>query len=199
MGYGSAPVNEDEEDTLFFSPVEEVSPVKPKKPSRCIARAKKNDPKEPPKERTVEEEIVLCQAWCDVSENNVVGNSIKTKGFWDAFITYFEKETGSSTGYDSIVSKWKNRVHPRIGSFCAIINNIEANHELSPIPKDGGDDATVEKIRKRPKWDNDDYVCRGLILNGMLDSLIDIYQNVESSKELWDSLEAKYMAEDAIK
>ncbi|GJV19508.1 hypothetical protein Tco_1368528 [Tanacetum coccineum] len=54
-----------------------------------------------------------------------------------------------------------------------------------------------EQIRKRAKWDNDDYVCRGLILNGMSDSLFDIYQNVKSYKELWDSLEAKYMAEDA--
>ncbi|GJS86926.1 zinc finger, CCHC-type containing protein [Tanacetum coccineum] len=68
---------------------------------------------------------------------------------------------------------------------------------ITPIPEDGGDDATVEKIRKRAKWDKDDYVCRGLILNGMSDSLFDIYQNVKSSKELWDSLEAKYMAEDA--
>ncbi|GJR63172.1 putative reverse transcriptase domain-containing protein [Tanacetum coccineum] len=67
----------------------------------------------------------------------------------------------------------------------------------TPILKDGSDDATVEQIRKRAKWDNDDYVCRGLILNGMSDSLFDIYQNVESSKELWDSLEAKYIAEDA--
>ncbi|GKE34309.1 zinc finger, CCHC-type containing protein, partial [Tanacetum coccineum] len=65
------------------------------------------------------------------------------------------------------------------------------------IPEDGGDDATVEQNRKRAKWDNDDYVCRGLIFNGMSDSLFDIYQNVESSKELWDYLEAKYMAEDA--
>ncbi|GKC90937.1 hypothetical protein Tco_1151586 [Tanacetum coccineum] len=71
MGHGSAHVNDDEEDD---SPVEEVSPVKPKKPSRRAARAKKNDPTEPPKERTVEEEIALCQAWCDVSENNIVGN-----------------------------------------------------------------------------------------------------------------------------
>ncbi|GJY82140.1 zinc finger, CCHC-type containing protein [Tanacetum coccineum] len=39
----------------------------------------------------------------------------------------------------------------------------------TPMPKDGGDDVTVEQIRKRAKWDNDDY----------------------------DSLEAKYMAEDA--
>ncbi|GJY39108.1 zinc finger, CCHC-type containing protein [Tanacetum coccineum] len=38
----------------------------------------------------------------------------------------------------------------------------------------------------------------GLILNGMSDLLFDIYQNVEYSKELWDSLEAKYMAEDAL-
>nr|GEZ69160.1 hypothetical protein [Tanacetum cinerariifolium] len=67
----------------------------------------------------------------------------------------------------------------------------------TPIPKDGGDDATVEHLRKRAKWDNDDYVCRGLILNGMSYSLFDIYQNVESSKELWDSIEAKYMAKDA--
>ncbi|GKE21148.1 hypothetical protein Tco_1432660, partial [Tanacetum coccineum] len=67
----------------------------------------------------------------------------------------------------------------------------------TPMLKDGGDDATVEQIRKRAMWDNEDYVCKGLILNGMSDSLFDIYQNVESSQELWDSLEAKYMAEDA--
>ncbi|GJY66289.1 hypothetical protein Tco_0468527 [Tanacetum coccineum] len=45
--------------------------------------------------------------------------------------------------------------------------------------------------------ENDDYVCRGIILNGMTETLFDIYQFVESAKELWDSLEAKYMAEDA--
>ncbi|GKF56236.1 hypothetical protein Tco_0166576 [Tanacetum coccineum] len=37
----------------------------------------------------------------------------------------------------------------------------------TPIPEDGGDDPTVEQVRKRNK------------------------------KELWDSLEAKYMAKDA--
>nr|GEV60309.1 zinc finger, CCHC-type [Tanacetum cinerariifolium] len=34
----------------------------------------------------------------------------------------------------------------------------------TPIFEDGGDDAIVEQIKKRAKWDNDDYVCRGLIL-----------------------------------
>ncbi|GJY48350.1 hypothetical protein Tco_0438306 [Tanacetum coccineum] len=50
----------------------------------------------------------------------------------------------------------------------------------TPISEDGGDDATVEQIRKRAKWDNDDYVCRGLILKGMSNPLFDIYQNIES-------------------
>ncbi|GJR71192.1 hypothetical protein Tco_0083557 [Tanacetum coccineum] len=41
------------------------------------------------------------------------------------------------------------------------------------------------------------YECVCLILNGMSDPLFDIYQNVKSSKDPWDSLEAKYMVEDA--
>ncbi|GJU97568.1 hypothetical protein Tco_1326839, partial [Tanacetum coccineum] len=33
------------------------------------------------------------------------------------------------------------------------------------MPEDEGDYPTVEQVRKRAKWDNDDYVCRALILN----------------------------------
>nr|GEX59418.1 zinc finger, CCHC-type [Tanacetum cinerariifolium] len=67
----------------------------------------------------------------------------------------------------------------------------------TPMSEDGGENPTVEKVKKRAKWDNDDYVCRGLILNGMSDSLFDIYLNVKTSKEPWDTWEAKYIAEDA--
>ncbi|GJU56145.1 hypothetical protein Tco_1229859 [Tanacetum coccineum] len=66
----------------------------------------------------------------------------------------------------------------------------------TPMPEDC-DNVTVEQIRKRSKWENDDYVCHGIILNGISGSLFDIYQNVEFGKELWDSLEAKYMVKDA--
>nr|GEV34316.1 zinc finger, CCHC-type [Tanacetum cinerariifolium] len=37
------------------------------------------------------------------------------------------------------------------------------------------EDDTVEAIRRIVKWENDDYICRGHILNGMSDSLFDIY------------------------
>ncbi|GJR37392.1 hypothetical protein Tco_1213076 [Tanacetum coccineum] len=58
--HGSVPFHDDEDD----SPIEEVSPVKHKKPSRRAAKAKKDETKEvkePPKEWTVEEDIALCQ------------------------------------------------------------------------------------------------------------------------------------------
>nr|GEX58288.1 hypothetical protein [Tanacetum cinerariifolium] len=44
----------------------------------------------------------------------------------------------------------------------------------TPLPKDGSENPTVEQVKRRAKWDNDNYVCRRLILN------------------------AKYMAEDAL-
>ena len=87
--------------------------------------------------------------------------------------------------------RWQKKMH-------FLLSSMNVVYVLSTaIPEDHGDDATVKQIRKRSKWENDDYVCRGLILNGMSDSLFDIYQNVESSKDLWDSLEAKYIADDA--
>ncbi|GKD56096.1 hypothetical protein Tco_1289483 [Tanacetum coccineum] len=62
------------------------------------------------------------------------------------------------------------------------------NHKCGVCPEHNnsydGADATVERIRMRSKWENDNYVCRSLILNGMSDSLFNIYQNVESGKEL---------------
>nr|GEX97638.1 hypothetical protein [Tanacetum cinerariifolium] len=102
FGSCSAPVDDDDD-----SPVEEMSPVKTKKASKCASHTKKNDIKEkkPPKDWIKAEEIALCQAWCDVSENNKKGNSMKAKGFWEVAINYFEKETGSTRGYDLILTK----------------------------------------------------------------------------------------------
>ncbi|KAG7594245.1 hypothetical protein ISN45_Aa01g030140 [Arabidopsis thaliana x Arabidopsis arenosa] len=66
-----------------------------------------------------------------------------------------------------------------------------------PTVAENGENVSVEETRKQLKWENDDYICCGHILNGMSDSLFDVYQNVESAKELCDALELKYMAKDA--
>ncbi|GKC34145.1 hypothetical protein Tco_1046529 [Tanacetum coccineum] len=86
--------------------------------------------------------------------------------------------------------RWQKKMHFMLSSMSVVYVLT------TPMPDDGGENTTVEQVRKRAKWDNDDYVCRGLILNGMSDSLFDVYQNVKTSKELWDTLEAKYMADD---
>ncbi|GKA62332.1 zinc finger, CCHC-type containing protein, partial [Tanacetum coccineum] len=87
--------------------------------------------------------------------------------------------------------RWQKKMHFLLSSMSVVYVLT------TPMPDDGGENPTVEQVRKRAKWDNNDYVCRGLILNGMSDSLFDVYQNVKTSKELWDTLKAKYMADDA--
>ncbi|CAM8956477.1 unnamed protein product [Rhodiola kirilowii] len=87
--------------------------------------------------------------------------------------------------------RWQRKMH-------FLLTTLKVVHVLStPIPV-VNDDAPIDAIRKRSKWENDDYICRGHILNGMSDLLFDLYQNVEFAKELWDALEAKYMQEDAL-
>ncbi|GKC97678.1 hypothetical protein Tco_1167953 [Tanacetum coccineum] len=72
---------------------------------------------------------------------------------------------------------WQKKMHFLLSSMSVVYVLT------TDIPEDGKN-ATMEEIRKRNKWGNDDYVCGGLILNGMSGLLFDIYQNVESSKEL---------------
>ncbi|XP_057421080.1 uncharacterized protein LOC130715083 [Lotus japonicus] len=86
--------------------------------------------------------------------------------------------------------RWQKKMH-------FMLTALKVVYVLStPIPELLEDD-TVENIRRRSKWENDDYICRGHILNSMSDPLFDVYQNVESAKKLWDCLEFKYMAEDS--
>ncbi|GJT74555.1 zinc finger, CCHC-type containing protein [Tanacetum coccineum] len=86
--------------------------------------------------------------------------------------------------------RWLKKMH-------FLLSGMSVVYVMTTLIPEDDENATMEQIKRRNKWENDDYVCRGLILNGMSDPLFDILQNVKSSKELWDSLEAKYMAGDA--
>ncbi|GJY26813.1 zinc finger, CCHC-type containing protein [Tanacetum coccineum] len=59
--------------------------------------------------------------------------------------------------------RWQKKMHFMLSSMSLVYVLT------TPMPNDGGENPTVEQVRKRAKWDNDDY----------------------------DTLEAKYMAEDA--
>jgi hypothetical protein len=47
------------------------------------------------------------------------------------------------------------------------------------------------KIAMVSAWNSSDYLCRNYLMNGLADSLYNVYINTESAKELWESLEKK--------
>nr|GEU44770.1 zinc finger, CCHC-type [Tanacetum cinerariifolium] len=54
--------------------------------------------------------------------------------------------------------RWQKKMHFLLSSM-SVVYAITI-----PILEDG-ENAIVDQIKRRNKWDNDDYVCRGLILN----------------------------------
>ncbi|KAL6559800.1 hypothetical protein OROGR_004917 [Orobanche gracilis] len=86
--------------------------------------------------------------------------------------------------------RWQKKMH-------FMLTTLKVAYVLSTPRPEAVENETLEDSRKRSKWDNDDYICRGHILNGMSDSLFDIHCEAESAKDLWDTLESKYIAEDA--
>nr|GEY16204.1 putative zinc finger, CCHC-type [Tanacetum cinerariifolium] len=94
-------------------------------------------------------------------------------------------------GDDSEIStRWQKKMH-------FLLTTLKVVYVLSTPMLEFVEDEPLEQTRRRCKWKNDDYIYCGHILNGMSDALFDVYQNVGSTKELWDQLESKYMAEDA--
>nr|GEW55906.1 zinc finger, CCHC-type [Tanacetum cinerariifolium] len=54
--------------------------------------------------------------------------------------------------------RWQKKMHFLLSSMSVVYVLT------TPIPEDG-ENATMEHIKKMNKWNNDDYACRGLILN----------------------------------
>ncbi|GKF04563.1 hypothetical protein Tco_0035231 [Tanacetum coccineum] len=49
------------------------------------------------------------------------------------------------------IRKWQKKMH-------FLLSNMSVVYVLNtPMPEDGGDNPTVEQVKKRAKWDNDDY------------------------------------------
>nr|GEW66522.1 zinc finger, CCHC-type [Tanacetum cinerariifolium] len=72
--------------------------------------------------------------------------------------------------------RWKKKIH-----FLLFRKSV-VYMLTTLIPKDRGDNPTVEQVRRRVKWDNDDYVYRGLILNEL-----GSHQRIEESFRVHDS------------
>ena len=57
------------------------------------------------------------------------------------------------------------------------------------------DEDTNEIKVQRKKQEEDEFICRGHILNTLSDRLYGLYTSLKSPKEIWNALEAKYKTE----
>ncbi|KAL6332497.1 hypothetical protein AAG906_008528 [Vitis piasezkii] len=56
---------------------------------------------------------------------------------------------------------------------------------------------TKETFNAIEAWKHSDFLCRNYILNGLVDSLYNVYSSFTTTRGLWETLEKKYKIEDA--
>ncbi|KAK6153677.1 hypothetical protein DH2020_013316 [Rehmannia glutinosa] len=64
-------------------------------------------------------------------------------------------------------------------------------------PTMGEEETDKEKRMAFDAWSQSDFLCRNYILNGLDNTLYNVYCSVKTAKELWSSSEKKYKTEDA--
>nr|GEY04949.1 zinc finger, CCHC-type [Tanacetum cinerariifolium] len=67
-----------------------------------------------------------------------------------------------------------------------------------PYPEEY-ENKTLAKSRECLKFRNEDFICRGHILNAMSDPIFDVYQNYLTARDLWNALEERYFTKDATR
>ncbi|WKA11227.1 hypothetical protein VitviT2T_028751 [Vitis vinifera] len=64
-------------------------------------------------------------------------------------------------------------------------------------PKLKEDEHDIQVISAIDAWKHSDFLCRNYVMNGLADSLYNVYSDKKTAKELWESLDQKYKTEDA--
>ncbi|GJX41829.1 pol polyprotein [Tanacetum coccineum] len=64
-------------------------------------------------------------------------------------------------------------------------------------PPAEGQPSNAQAVQAVEAWRHSDFLCHNYILNGLVDSLYNVYCKTTTAKELWESLEHKYKTKDA--
>ena len=64
-------------------------------------------------------------------------------------------------------------------------------------PPAEGQPSNQQAVQALDAWKHSDFLCHNYVLNGLADSLYNVYCKTKTAKELWESLERKYKTEDA--
>ncbi|XP_023730226.2 uncharacterized protein LOC111877958 [Lactuca sativa] len=81
--------------------------------------------------------------------------------------------------------------------------SMPVNHAKKPkkflteeAPRMPEGEGNVQALTTIDAWKHSDFLCRDYVLNGLFDSLYNVYCVTKTTKELWESLDKKYKTED---
>ncbi|KAK4397205.1 hypothetical protein Sango_1557100 [Sesamum angolense] len=87
------------------------------------------------------------------------------------------------------------RWHQKMLFYLTTLNLARFLSEEIPFVSEGETD--TQKRAAMDAWGHGDFLCRNYILNGLSDTLYNVYSSVTTARALWKSLEKKYKIEDA--
>ncbi|KAL0377932.1 UNVERIFIED_CONTAM: hypothetical protein Sradi_3098700 [Sesamum radiatum] len=79
--------------------------------------------------------------------------------------------------------------------YLTTLNLARFLSEEAPVVSEGETD--TQKRAAMDAWVHGDFLCRNYILNGLSDTLYNVYSSAKTARALWESLEKKYKTEDA--
>jgi hypothetical protein len=79
--------------------------------------------------------------------------------------------------------------------YLTTLNLAKFLYEDAPTLNENESDKQV--VAAIDAWKHADFLCKNYILNGLANTLYNVYSQIKTAKELWDSLDKKYKTEDA--
>ncbi|XP_075494915.1 uncharacterized protein LOC142532524 [Primulina tabacum] len=87
------------------------------------------------------------------------------------------------------------RLQQKMLFYLTMLNLARFLSEDAPKLKEGEGD--VESVSAVEAWNHFDFLCRNYVLNGLADSLYNVFCEKKTAKVLWESLNRKYKTEDS--
>ncbi|KAL2491375.1 zinc knuckle (CCHC-type) family protein [Abeliophyllum distichum] len=108
----------------------------------------------------------------------------------------------------TVLSPYVNQTMAQVPSFAVTqtmaptgpvnvpINHGERPKKFNDAPKLKQGEGDIQAVRVVEAWKHSDFLCRNYVMNGLTDSLYNVYSTMKMEKELWESLDQKYKTED---
>ncbi|KAH7858348.1 hypothetical protein Vadar_022749 [Vaccinium darrowii] len=87
--------------------------------------------------------------------------------------------------------RWQKKIY-------FLLSSLKVVYVLTTPKPAANEDETMAQAQTRLKWEQDDYICKGHILNAMSDPLFDLHQNKATVKEVWAALESNSKVMDKL-